>query len=206
MENRGVQVLCELDPKDAWREVSAVALLAHGVLGSLGVPTEDSGDAHPIDVYKQAAAVSVTTTRPDSKLRNCKMVFVMVQDQLGKPVAGANIDVHAYGPDDQLRFGSVTDETSPFVAPNRGHGEPEHAWGCNEGDSKGQQADHNVPGAADRKHIESTTGTNKNAQFMFAIRAEAEGTTTLKVWADMRENDRLNKWEGRGYTRIVWTK
>ena len=207
LDTGGVQVLCELDAKDGWREVTAIGLLAHGLLGSVGVPTEDSGDAHPVDPYKQnATSISVTASRASSKLRSCNIVTVMVRDQLDNPVAGANLDVHASGPDDQLRFGSVTDTTSAFVAPNRAHGEPEHAWGCTEGDSKGQQADHNVPGASDRKHIESTTGTDLNAQFRFAVRAEGVGTTTLKVWADARENDRMNKWEGRGYTSIVWVK
>ena len=207
MENRGVQVLCALDPKDGWRDVTAVALMAHGLLGGLGVPTEDSGDAHPVRAYRQEArTLSVTPARNSSRLRNCDLVTVTVTDQIGKPVVGANVDVHASGPDDQLRFGSITDQTDAFVAPNRGHGDPEHAWGCTENDSKGQQADHNVPGASDRKHIESTSGTDRNAQFRFAVRAEGEGTTTVTVWADARDDDRLARREGRGYTQVVWTK
>lgn len=126
--------------------------------------------------------------------------LVTVTDQFQRPIAGVNVDVHAVGPSDQLKFdtgGLFTSPPSGNSAPDQGHGE-ETAYDCDEdlftpdgSDDQtfvGTQGDHNRPGSPDQKHVEGNT--SDTGRFGVALIADRAGETQLTFWAD-EDNDDL---------------
>jgi hypothetical protein len=122
---------------------------------------------------------------------------IMLQDQLGRQIAGANVDVHAAGPSDALAFNAPT---FPFTAanqpPDRGAHTPEEAFDCTgqkfQGSTSppgnanpGQQGEHSRFGLPDRKHIESVAvGTNDLGRFSFTLHSPVKGHTDWTAWID----------------------
>jgi hypothetical protein len=126
-------------------------------------------------------------------------------DQNGRPIAGANIDVHAVGPDDQIRFGNITMVTSDYQAPDKGHvAGSRPSIDCTDKDNQGAQGDHNIPGSDDPQHIDSISGTTTSGQFTFALYSTAVGPTRVDVWGDEDDDDVQQAAEASGGARLGW--
>lgn len=177
-------------------------------------PTQnfESGDAHRVSGSYNANPASVALTHVDGdNAQNrlaCHEMLMTVLDDRFRPVWRANVDVHATGPGDGLRF-AETDGTDPFGPPTQGsHSGNESTWDCRAGESSDEemQAEHDRPGESsgqpipDRKHIESTVsssanepaeqnGTDMEGEFVFALRSPSAGTTTVEAWADEDDDD-----------------
>jgi hypothetical protein len=121
--------------------------------------------------------------------------ILLLEDQLGRQIAGANIDVHATGPSDALKFHTHLVLASN-VAPDRGPHTIEEAFDCTGQKFQGatsppsnaapwEQGEHSRFGLPDRKHIESAaTGTNDIGRFSFALHSPVKGTTNWTAWLD----------------------
>lgn len=172
-------------------------------------------DAIRIQPYQQDATtlnIDQATVRADGDPNDCSpRIFVTALDQLGKPIAGIDMDVHARGPSDQLKFevpGLLTEEQPDVKAPDKGHPATEYGWAC--GDLFGQdfatteQGDHNLPGVPDVKHIESSGGTSDIGRFGIGMRSDRDGTTQVTFWVDEDTDDQFCSSEPSVVAAIGW--
>ena len=172
-------------------------------------------DAIRIQPYEQDATtlnIDQATVRADGDPNDCSpRIFVTALDQLGKPIAGIDIDVHARGPSDQLKFevsGFLTTAASGVKAPDKAHPATEYGWAC--GDLFGQdfatteQGDHNLPGVPDVKHIESSAGTSDVGRFGIGMRSDRDGTTQVTFWVDEDTDDIFCSQEPSVAASIGW--
>ena len=207
-----VDIRCEIPGSVAAESVTAVAAVANNTPapGSPQRLTDDGMDAHRVLSYAQAPAqVSISPSATRSDPTRCQLFTATVLDGFSRPVVGAAIDVHAEGPSDQLRFAvadttPLTSDTHPFQAPNESHLSREQATRCSDSSPTGQQGDHNQIGRPDRKHIESLTGTDVNGEFVFALRTDVAGTTSITAWADAVEDDFQSASEATGTAQVGW--
>ena len=119
----------------------------------------------------------------------------VLTDQVGRQIAGANMDVHAAGPSDTLRFNTFAILTIN-QAPDRGTHVEEAAYDCEGQRTEAPtsppgnanpdfQGEHPRFGAPDRKQIESLGGgTSDLGTFGFRIHATVEGMTDWTMWVD----------------------
>lgn len=204
------RVRCTLKAGDNPMHVNAVAVVANMTAPEAeGNPAlDETGDAHRIVPYVSHPTTidfSPDSTQVDDLTKCLDRVTATMLDQRNRPIAGANIDIHATGPSDQLAFGSIgNNRTSPFQAPDSGHPSSEDALRCSDGERAGRQGDHNVPLDDDIKHIESTTGTDTNGDFHFALKTDQQGGTTILGFADVDDNDLPGSSEATGGARIGW--
>ncbi|MFP5352577.1 MAG: calcium-binding protein [Actinomycetota bacterium] len=220
---------CTLGGKTAPSEVTAIAAVAAEVdqAARTGLLTQESADVHLTDGYVQDVSRMTldlygvrsgeSAAYPSGERRQaaqgCLIFEVLVKDHLGRPVQGANVDVHMQGPNDQAGFGadglnSSSSEDSAKKNPDKGEHATEPSRYCYDdidtpSDDRGSDAfaetigEHNVPGGADIKHIESVAGTGldstANAQtayrygpgvFRFSIFSFNPGFTDLTAWID----------------------
>lgn len=174
--------------------------------------SDDTGDAHRVAPYLQnPASVSFDPASFQTEQNRCTPITMTVKDSSGIPVANLNVDVHAQGPDDQLRFATLQEggvnRHSPFQAPDAAHTGNEPTFQCNETSPTGRQGDHNVPGAADQKHIESAPsgGTNNVGQFTFYVISGTRGGTQFTGWGDENDDDSANaSSEAVGTAQLGW--
>ena len=116
-------------------------------------------------------------------------------DQVGRQIAGANADVHATGPNDQLRFDTFAILTIN-KPPDRGTHAVEPGIDCT-GQSTSiptsppgnanpdEQGEHQRFGLPDRKHIETLAGgTSDIGTFSFRMQSSAVGITEYTLWID----------------------
>lgn len=195
-------------------DVSAVALVSNRASPAPPAPPnpalDSAGDAHRVSPYlQQPGAVEIGQGNQNVTLSTCHLMTAVVTDQFNRPIAGANVDIHADGPDDQLFFGSRTDgpvanRTDAFQAPDNGHVSKENSKRCSDNENAGQQGDHNSPGRDDLKHIESTDGTSDTGAFKFALRSEFSGGTFIQAWADVDDDDVPDLSEATGGTQLGW--
>lgn len=193
--------------------------------------TQDAADAHRVTPYIQDVASMSVEVLPNPNAQQgfnrrrtagpsdtstprggCLAFMVTVTDHLDRPVQGANVDVHAQGPGDQLQFG---DESSTgnaargsggYKVPDKGAHSNESARDCDPTGAgnpptgrfvtQGEQGEHNIPGGPDLKHRESTGGTGPAGgspgggrpplagQFRFQIFSENPGLTQITAWVD----------------------
>ena len=151
-----------------------------------------SPDIHRVKPYLQAANglnLAVKTipgtqnaTYPSGARREagagCMTVKTTVTDNTGRPVVGANLDVHLSGPEDSAAFG-----TGAFQVP-AGMVEQD-ASNCS-GGATGKQGVVRNDGGADVKVVESTGGTDKDGAWSFNVfspKAEP-GVANVLVWVD----------------------
>jgi len=114
---------------------------------------------------------------------------VQLTDQVGRAIAGANVDVHATGPSDYLKFDHDSLEIwSGVTAPDRGSHALEPSYDCFThpvNSDPGEQGEHQRFGAPDRKHVESPAGgTSDLGLLSFALRSNTEGVTEWTAWVD----------------------
>lgn len=197
----GNGVRCALDPADAQDAVTAVAAVTND--GPEDAPYDSrfnqSGDGVALgDAYaQQPTGIGFVTAGNQRRDRNentsafpCSTAeSVRVTDQAGRHIAGANVDVHAVGPSDTLKFNA--DSLSIWTdvkAPDRATHTSEAAYDCfthPANSDPGRQGEHPRFGAPDRKHIEShNAGTTDLGTFVFQMRATVEGVTEYTVWVD----------------------
>lgn len=216
-------VRCTLAEGDTPAQVTAVAVAASDAT-AVGIPPggeRDSGDGHRVAPYVQTP--TGVTLLPATQQVNANAngdfpcsgaITGSLTDQLGRKIAGANVDVHAAGPTDNLFFDDSGDNSSTHKAPDRAHTATEATVNCEDtavppgfNTGSGQtQGEHEVPGEGDIKHIESTTGTDDAGQFKFQLnnRGRLAGTTQITMWADRDEDDQQCGEEPQGDATIGW--
>lgn len=119
-------------------------------------------------------------------------------DQFGRRMAAVNLDAHAQGPSDQLKFhnGYLSIGDPDFVAPSDGHSFPEKAGNCvNDSDAIGRQGEHGIAGQPDRKHVETLSGPGDSGTMAFALITDQPGVAQLTIWADENDDDRFCRGE-----------
>jgi hypothetical protein len=211
-------VRCTLAEGDAGSAVTGIAAAANLTpFPAPPDPSQDEGtDAHRVVPYvAQPASVVITPESDRAEVGRCKLLTVNVFDQFSRPLAAANVDVHANGPDDQLTFGRdpstpVTNRTSAFKAPDQGHVSDKRTVDCSDNtqDEEQRQGLHRSIGTADRVHIESAAtasgGTSDAGTFVFALLSRTVGGTQISAWADVNDDDAQNLDEASGGAVLGW--
>lgn len=195
---------CSVTPEDQLA-VTAVAAVTNDSPDEYEARFNQAGDAFAIgDPYAQepTAWSMVTSGLQRAGREMVSRTFfcsatesAALTDQVGRQIAGANVDVHAAGPNDALKFNTFAILTTN-QPPDRGAHVEEAAYDC-EGQrteaptsppgnaNPDVQAEHPRFGAPDRKHIESLAGgTSDTGAFGFRVHATAEGVTEWTMWVD----------------------
>jgi hypothetical protein len=204
------RVRCTLGAAISSSQVTAVAVVANQAPapGPANPAFDGSGDAHRVVPYVQVPR-SVSISPPSvskAELAKCLELVARVIDTQSRPMAAVNMDIHASGPNDQLRFGTIANVTGAFQPPDKNHVSSENAVNCGDGSNQNKQGDHNVVNGNDKKHIESTTGTNNQGEFRFALRSDSAGGTFVEAWADVNNDDLFNSGEASGGSQIGWAQ
>ena len=223
---------CELASDDDPEEVNLVGAVANdtptapdGTPLPFDAANNDSGDAHRVVPYRQnattvvlqyedgngAAAGSPSPNQSSAQATGgCTPLLVgTFTDQKGRPIANLNVDSHAQGPSDALKFASGGG-THAFKNPDKGThtSEPAHACGTGAngtgGSSSGNQGDHEEQGEFDIKHIESTNNTNNQGKFIFRLHSPVDGSTQVVVFADEDADDQYCSSEANASASASW--
>lgn len=160
----------------------------------------------------KVAGTGVRTAGPDGTFGCSDWVRVAVVDQMGLPIGGMNIDVHAQGPSDQLKlhtsYNSVLSTPHSQAPDGTSHVTPtEPGTKCvRSHDAVPVQGEHPRPARPDIKHVESTGGTRDDGTFDIRVRADQAGETLLTVWADEMDDDRfcVDEAAGSNEIRLLW--
>lgn len=100
---------CELQGGDTPDLVTAVAARADDA--DAGEAGNESGDAHGVSGFTQVVSTAdISPTTDTGSTGFCNTFTLKVRDQQGGDIVGANVDVHAQGPDDQIQFAMNNDE------------------------------------------------------------------------------------------------
>lgn len=207
-----VRARCTLEEGVDGLQVRAVAAVANETPSPASPsPVADAtGDAHRVIPYAQVPRFvevipdAIIVDPSTDETPTCPQFIVSVLDDRSRAVAGANVDVHVTGPDDQIRFGWVQNETDPFQAPNDNHVATRPGIDCADGTNERSQGDHNIPGADDTQHIESIDGTRNDGTFVFALRSTTAGGSRMVAWADTNGDDDQQFGEATGGSRLGW--
>lgn len=205
---------CTLKEGDLSSQVTALAAVANNTPspGDPAPAADDASDAARVSVYLQVpSSVQFDQDGYEVAEGECNDFRFVVEDQTGRPIAGANVDLHAEGPSDQLRF-ATNDSENPIIpsnddyqAPDKVHTSSERAVRCSdERNAPESQGDHNVIGGSDRKHIESVDGTNNDGSFTFTLFSGTKGGTVATAWVDGDDDDNQSTTEASGFGRIGW--
>ena len=204
-------ITCTLVSPDDASQVTGVAAVASDDRGN------DSGDAHRVYGYDQEPkTVDLTTstdrnnTTPSNRdsvaTSGCSPVFsARVTDQFGAPIFGVDVDAHASGPADDLKFvdepDSSAESSDDSKAPENHASEPAMTTCSASGSTQG---DHEIHLEPDRKHVEATAGTDDGGDWDFKLYSPTAGVTHITAWADLDENDRFCATEPRDTSTIGW--
>lgn len=191
------------------QDPSQVTALAVAALDSPAPFTSnlDSGDAHRIAPYSQTpTTLALDPASQGAVAGQCSgVITATVTDQNGVAIAGANVDVHAAGPTDDLYFddGSSASSNQP---PENGH-RTEAARDCSDPEapaSSGTQGEHEDTTGNDRKHIESASDTNDDGKWSFQLTSTATGSTQYTAWVDDDADDVYCSSETNASGAIGW--
>jgi len=216
---RTIMFECVVAETDFALDVTAVAVVPNDTPPPAGTGQAlpeftDAADAHTVTTYFQRAGN--VSTAPEAvgnvAVGVCQVFVATVTDQIGRPIANMNVDVHATGPTDQLRFDTAGNGsgrlTSPNQPPDDGNHAVEPAAECNNEAAfvrtGGIQGEHNRPLAPDQKHVESSTGTDERGRFTFALTSDSSGETQVTMWADEDDDDLLCSQEQLAAASIGW--
>lgn len=201
------RTVCVLGDKEDGTKVTAIGAVANTtdseVGAEFGADSEfnESSDAQRVLPFVQVPSTVSMTPDRQQVAQNSNGTFpcapevtvVKVLDQIGNPVPGANVDVHAVGPNDNIGFSlntsNSTRRTSTLQAPDKGPHQKETGFNCQSSSTPGMQGEHNIAGGDDQKHIESVAGTNIDGIFNFNIHSFSAGTTQLTSWVDLNDDD-----------------
>lgn len=192
---------CTLAKPEDMGQVTAVAAVTNDSppSGPYEARQNQSGDAVAVgDNYEQVltsfdlaseGAQIIDRAVPSNAFPCSDTETVVLTDQVGRAIAGANVDVHAEGPSDNLKFDHDSLEIWTDVqAPDRGTHSTESSYDCftNPANSDpGEQGEHQRFGAPDRKHAETQAGgTSDLGTLSFALRSTVEGVTDWTAWVD----------------------
>lgn len=204
-------VRCVLVAPHVPPQVTGVAVVASDQALQAPAPADpDSGDAHRVFGYDaDPTSITLAGASGEQTVNRCTgPITATVFDQNGNRVVGANADVHAQGPNETLAFddndassNSTSASQPPEDHPTQGARNCEST--TNPPPGAGSQGWHE-DGAMDRKHIESTTGTDDEGTFSFKLFSNAQGTTQYTVWADEDGNDKLCSQEAQANGSLGW--
>jgi hypothetical protein len=179
----------------------------------------ESGDAHRVDSYVQRPATvelpPPSTNRPNMQGNfTCQVLTSIVEDQAGRQIWRMNMDVHAQGPGDEVRFGRIAGRTNAFRAPDQGGHQTENTDTCANNPAEAAnpaQGRHTNVSGNDPKHIESVNerfeGSDTSGRFTFAVRSPSrEGTSTVTAWAEHDDNDDRQTAEAFDTTTVEFTR
>jgi len=139
------------------------------------------------------SATGVTIDQGNEGTYACHVASTHLADQVGREILGANIDVHASGPTDKLRMDTGLLPESDLQVPDRHPQALEPGYDCWAGNDEtvGDQADHQILGGPDIKHIESDrAGTDDTGRWGFSFWTPADAvsderfTTRFSAWVD----------------------
>jgi hypothetical protein len=218
---------CTLAAGNRPNQVTAVAVVVSDrtqePVTDLQSADRDTSDGHRVFAYEQDPSSVVINPGSESEDANkcTNPVFVAtVLDQNGRKVAGANVDVHAQGPTDNLFFDDSSGaNSSPNQAPDQGGHAAEQTADCETAAQPtftaagtSGQGDHEQLTAPDVKHIESTVatssartgGTEDTGGFRFNLMSQDPGGTQITAWADEDFNDRFCSAEASGNATHGW--
>jgi hypothetical protein len=231
--------LCELEDGEDGQKIAAVAAIATDDpfplprTGGAIVFGDTSGDAHRVLPYRQVPAtvpLSVDGSEPgvegprQYETGTCtNQIVAVVTDQNGRPVAGANVDVQAAGPDatggraalrfDVSRGSGGTDANQP---PDDNHQDETDAWSCKPRQAigpvelsgpgpSGTQGNHRNPSGPDTRHVESgEDGTSPSGRFRFRLYNDQPGPTQITAWPDLDDDDQYCAREPAGHMALGW--
>lgn len=198
--NDGVR--CTLKEAAHQFAVTAVAAVANSSQGGFDAGMNGAGDAARVsEAYAQTptglnltegSTQAVIEAEGDGSFA-CHTAGVTLEDERGREILGANLDVKASGPNDKLRFDTGLLSESGLQAPERHHQAFEPGYDCfgGNGESRlGDQADHQILGGPDHKHIEADDGGTEDDGywgFSFWTPAESVGenySTRFTIWVD----------------------
>ena len=190
---------CTLTGSDTPSKVTTVAAVAKETDNPIGgLLTQDSADAHRVRPFQQIPSqMSISITPAVARVvvhassgTACQRLEAVVRDPLGRPISGVNVDTHIKGPNDQVQFGtfpaqSTQPQSTAFKAPDQGGHKSELAANCPNANQTNNQGDHNIAGADDVKHIETTSGTSSAGLFRFyVVSRQAIGFTDVTSFID----------------------
>ncbi|MFN2594200.1 MAG: hypothetical protein ABR579_04850 [Actinomycetota bacterium] len=201
-------IRCTLASADDQAAVTALASVINDSPNDYDDRFNQSGDAVAVSPYvQQPTALTIDPAGASQRvgLSNSEIFFcstaslVTLTDQLGRQIPGANIDVHATGPSDTLKFDTFSTVLSKNKAPDRGDHAEQTAYDCTgqntttgapPGDANPDtEGVHRRFGAPDRKHIESLGGGTSDAgTFSFRFHADDVGQTDFTAWVDEQDD------------------
>ena len=198
--NDGVR--CTLEDAAHQTLVTAVAAVANNSQGAFDPAMNGAGDAaRVLEAYSQTPAAlnlsegstQVMIEESEDGSYACHIASATLEDERGREVLGANIDVHASGPNDKLRFDTGLLSESGLQAPDRHVQALEPGYDCFAGSTEGEvldQAEHQILGGSDIKHIESdATGTEDDGLWAFGLWTPKESvgdsySARFTMWVD----------------------
>ena len=203
-------VRCVLNDPSHQQLITAVAIAAN--TSKLEEPHErnrnQAGDAtRVVDPYAQVPTKLEVVEGQSATLDSggeCHEVVAELTDQFGHEVLAANMDAHAWGPTDRLRFGTGIVDSWDLLPPDRANHSREMGYDCfsstdDNTETTGDQGEHQVIGGPDLKHIEvdangpgsnGDDGTDDNGQWGFLLFLPEDQSTTERhttyweVWLD----------------------
>lgn len=173
-----------------------------------GAQSDHAGDAHRVAPYLQVpTGIEIIPEASAATANECAIRSAILKDQSDRSIWRGQVDLHATGPSDQLQFAKHA-QSSPFQRPDSGHSRLEPAGLCSGQSGTPRQADHEVVGGLDGKHIESTAaGTGIEGGFTYALKSpDAEGKTVELAWADKDGDDVFDCEEPSDWGKITWSQ
>lgn len=185
---------CQLDPQDQAFQVTGVAALTFDCLepvpggGCDGQPdpntgirtgSNDSGDAHRVFGFEASPLAGISPAENEASSGSCAKFVLEVTDQTGQALSGQNVDVHLTGPGDTPNFCDPPDgSASARRAPDQGG----HSVVANHTDQGAHVSD-----GPDTQHTEGET--NGRGLFIFGVKGNESGDSTIDAWVDRNDND-----------------
>lgn len=222
---------CSLDastPPSAVTAVAAQAEYRETASSTRFMQAADVRSVRSYDVSPEDMQVAITPVarRVLAPARTCQSFTVTITDEHDRLIMGANVDIHATGPADELILagtglvvpeGHSREMTSPCPSPLPVEPPAPLPIPTN----PRPQGDHNVPGGIDSKHMETNLGTGLDTlsqlpgQTAFTVASELPGFTQLTAWVDDEEiareadqrpidNDRPDEGEPFARAKVQW--
>lgn len=221
---------CTLDASTVPSAVTTIAVVAEFRETNTSTRLPQAADVRVVDSYTlspedMSVRLTPVARRVVAPATACQAFTVHVRDEHGRLVLGANVDVHASGPADEL----ILAGTQMYV-PDMAHA-TEQTLTCPGSETEvpmnplppatRNQGEHNVPGGLDVKHMENRNGTGLDGTSQaagvaaFLLASENPGKTHVTVWVDDEEiarendqrpldNDRLDPGEPTGTALMQW--
>ena len=222
-------VRCTLASGDRPSHVRAIAAVpsdrTQEPRAELQADDKDAADAHRVSAYEQDAfSVTITPQTDTEDINKCNNTgptpgfLATVFDESGRKIAGANLDIHAQGPTDNLFFDdSSGNNSSAHQPPDQGGHTAESGVDCESTATQpvfvsGVQGDHEQLNVNDIKHVESTVatssaktaGTDDTGSFKFQLLSRDPGETQITAFVDEDFNDTHCAQEASGNASIGW--